>query len=93
MPEYTTKELQVRGTVWDGVVSSSVVFPLCKECGALVGDTREHDLFHAALDTVADTAVEADRWAGLNRPIGGSGVGTNEEDIVWFPPHRPFEDL
>lgn len=66
---------------------------VCNECDSLVWSVEKHKDFHDALRRTAQTAAEADHWAGMNRPIGGSGTGGNEDSVVWFPQHRPFEDL
>ena len=43
---------------------------LCHGCGAGVVDYEIHDKWHDSLNATAETAYEADRWAGMLRPIG-----------------------
>jgi Fe2+ or Zn2+ uptake regulation protein len=44
---------------------------ICEDCGSLVEFTAQqiHDKWHARIDGIGATAREADRWAGMMRPL------------------------
>lgn len=50
--------------------------PCCRRCGAMVGDTVDHDRWHQQMEEwmnrVAKDAREGAGIASLHRPLGGS---------------------
>ena len=60
-------------------IPENLVLDLCRDCGVLVGDTDVHDNAHDELarlvgriNEIGRVAAEADRTAGMLRPLGGA---------------------
>lgn len=43
---------------------------VCADCGSVVWNQGKHDQWHDDISRIAVTAIEADSWAGMNRPLG-----------------------